>query len=96
MKIIEFNNMNFTYPDCERKALKNINFSIESSEFVLLCGKSGCGKSTLLRHLKKNLMPYGKLDGNILYKGQEIENLSKRVCASEIGFVQQNPIGFSD
>lgn len=91
MKIIEFNNMSFTYPDCERKALKNINFSIESSEFVLLCGKSGCGKSTLLRHLKKNLMPYGKLDGNVLYKGQEIENLSKRVCASEIGFVQQNP-----
>ncbi len=91
MKIIEFNNMNFTYPGCENKALKNINFSLENSEFVVLCGKSGCGKSTLLRHLKKNMMPYGKLEGNILYKGQEVENLPKRLCASEIGFVQQNP-----
>ena len=91
MKIIEFKNMNFTYSGCEKPTLKNINFSVKSSEFVLLCGKSGCGKSTLLRHLKKNLMPYGKLEGNILYKGQEIENLSKRMCAGEIGFVQQNP-----
>ena len=91
MKIIEFKNVNFTYPCCENPALKGINFSIETSEFVVLCGKSGCGKSTLLRHLKKNLMPYGNLKGNILYKGQEIEELSKRRCASEIGFVQQSP-----
>ena len=91
MKIIEFNNINFTYPGCEKPALKNISFYAEGSEFVVLCGKSGCGKSTLLRHLKKNMMPYGKLDGNILYKGQEIEQMPKRLCASEIGFVQQNP-----
>lgn len=91
MKIIEFENMNFTYPGSERKALENINFSVESSEFVVLCGKSGCGKSTLLRHLKKNLMPYGKREGNVLYKDQEIDQLPKRLCASEIGFVQQNP-----
>lgn len=91
MKIIEFRNMSFTYPGCEMPALKNISFSVENSEFVVLCGKSGCGKSTLLRHLKKNLMPYGKLDGNVLYKGQEIEMLPKRLCASEIGFVQQSP-----
>ena len=57
----------------------------------MLCGKSGCGKSTLLRHLKKNLMPYGKLEGNVLYCGQEVEDLDDRVSAAEIGFVQQNP-----
>ena len=91
MKIIEFNNMNFTYPGCEKKTLENISFSVEDSEFVLLCGKSGCGKSTLLRHLKKNMTPYGKTEGNILYKGREIETLPKRLCAGEIGFVQQNP-----
>lgn len=91
MKIIEFNNMNFTYPACDVPALKNISFSIEGSQFVLLCGRSGCGKSTLLRHLKKNLMPYGRLEGNILYKGQEIDTLPKRVCAAEIGFVGQSP-----
>ncbi len=91
MKIIEFKNTSFTYPGCDQPALKNINFSVDSSEFIVLCGKSGCGKSTLLRQMKKNLMPYGKLEGNVLYKEQEIEDLPKRLCASEIGFVQQNP-----
>ena len=91
MKIIEFKNMSFTYPGCDKKALSDISFSVENSEFVLLCGKSGCGKSTLLRHLKKNLMPYGSLEGNVLYKNQEIESLNKKMCASEIGYVQQNP-----
>ena len=90
MEIIKFSNMNFTYPGCEKSALKDITFTVEDSEFVVLCGKSGCGKSTLLRHLKKNMMPYGKSDGNILYKGQEIRELSKRLCSSEVGFVGQN------
>ena len=91
MEIIKFYNMSFAYPGCNQPALKNINFSVKESEFVVVCGKSGCGKSTMLRHLKKNLMPCGKLEGNVLYKGQEIEELPKRLCASEIGFVQQNP-----
>lgn len=91
MELITCKHLNFTYPGCEVPALRDISFSVERSEFVVLCGKSGCGKSTLLRHLKKNLMPYGRLEGSILYQGQEIEELPKRLCASEIGFVQQNP-----
>lgn len=91
MEIITCKDMSFAYPGCETKALDNINFSINRSEFVVLCGKSGCGKSTLLRHLKKNLMPYGNLDGNVLYCGKEIEDLDDRVSAAEIGFVRQNP-----
>ena len=91
MELINCKNLNFTYPGCDEAALKNIDFSIERSEFVVLCGKSGCGKSTLLRHFKKNMMPYGRLEGSICYQGRELEELPKRVCASEIGFVQQNP-----
>lgn len=91
MELITCKNLNFSYPGCEERALKDIDLTIHRGEFVLLCGKSGCGKSTLLRHLKKNMMPYGKLEGSVSYRGQEIEDLHKRLCASEIGFVQQNP-----
>lgn len=91
MELISCKNLNFTYPGCDKAALKDIDFSIGRSEFVVLCGKSGCGKSTLLRHFKKNMMPYGRLEGSICYQGTEIEDLPKRQCASEIGFVQQNP-----
>lgn len=91
MELISCENLSFTYPGCEEKALKELNFSVERSEFVLLCGKSGCGKSTLLRHMKQNLMPYGDLQGSIRYRGTEIEQLDKRTSAAEIGFVRQDP-----
>ena len=91
MEIIQFKNVSFTYPDSDSQALNDINFAVDEGEFVLLCGRSGCGKSTLLRQLKKNLMPYGRLEGSVLYKGVEIGDITKRICASEIGFVGQSP-----
>lgn len=91
MEAIKFTDVNFTYPLCEKKALDNINLTVDMSEFIVLCGKSGCGKSTLLRHLKKNLTPYGYREGSIRYRGEEIAELDDRLSVSEIGYVQQNP-----
>ncbi|MBR6584119.1 MAG: ABC transporter ATP-binding protein, partial [Firmicutes bacterium] len=91
MAAIEVKDLSFTYPTTERKALDQVSFEVEQSEFVVLCGKSGCGKSTLLRHLKKNLVPYGEVSGKVLYGGKETGELDDRVNASQIGFVQQNP-----
>ncbi|MBQ8264631.1 MAG: ATP-binding cassette domain-containing protein [Oscillospiraceae bacterium] len=91
MELIECTGLSFSYPGCERLALRELEFSVRKSEFVLLCGRSGCGKSTLLRHMKKSLMPYGHLEGSIKYSGIEIEALPDRVSAAEIGFVQQSP-----
>ena len=91
MEAVKFTDVNFTYPLCEKKALDNINLTVDMSEFIVLCGKSGCGKSTLLRHLKKNLTPYGYREGSIRYRGEEIAELDDRLSVSEIGYVQQNP-----
>ena len=91
MEAIKFTDVNFTYPLCEKKALDNINLTVDMSEFIVLCGKSGCGKSTLLRHLKKNLTPYGYREGSVRYRGEEIAELDDRLSGSEIGYVQQNP-----
>ncbi len=91
METIEFRDLSFRYPNCENDALKKINLKIDTSDFIVVCGKSGCGKSTLLRHLKKNLTPYGEFQGGVYYNGIEISDLDDRVNASEIGFVQQNP-----
>lgn len=91
MANIEIKDFSFTYPGVDHKALDNISLTVYTSEFVVLCGKSGCGKSTLLRQLKKNLIPYGKYEGETLYDGMEIAELDDRINASEIGFVQQNP-----
>lgn len=91
METIRFSNISFRYPLAENDALKNINLSVKESEFMVLCGKSGCGKTTLLRHMKKNMMPYGNLSGDILYRGCDLVELGDRESTSEIGYVQQNP-----
>ena len=91
METIRFSNISFRYPLAENDALKNINLSVKESEFMVLCGKSGCGKTTLLRHMKKNMMPYGNLSGDILYRGCDLAELGDRESTSEIGYVQQNP-----
>ena len=91
MATIQVRNLSFTYPTATVRALEDVSFTVNQSDFVVLCGKSGCGKSTLLRHLKKNLIPYGQFEGAVLYDGKEIASLDDRVNAAEIGFVQQNP-----
>ena len=91
MASIEFRNVSFAYPATDRPALDDISFKVEKSQFIVVCGRSGCGKSTLLRHLKKNLTPYGHMEGSVQYNGMDIASLDDRINASQIGFVQQNP-----
>ena len=91
MEALAFRHVEFTYPNTDKKALDDVSFAVRPSEFIVICGKSGCGKSTLLRHMKKNMMPYGDRQGEILYEGHDLAELDNRVSAAEIGFVQQNP-----
>ena len=88
MELFRVENLSFRYPKAERDALQEINLSVQSGEFIVLCGASGCGKTTLLRLLKKELAPVGEKTGRILYAGAPQEALTD---AGEIGFVQQKP-----
>ena len=91
MEILRVAGLKFSYPNQLKKALNNINFSIDEGDFVLICGESGCGKSTLLRHLKPELSPHGQVSGDIYYYSQKINDYSSKQIASEIGYVLQNP-----
>ena len=84
-------NLTFSYPGQDRKALDRLTLTVEEGEFVAICGRSGCGKSTLLRHLKTVLTPHGTREGIILYNGRPLEEADQRTQASEIGYVLQNP-----
>lgn len=91
MEVYSIKNLNFSYPQQDKKALSNIDLTINSGEFVTLCGKSGCGKTTLLRHLKTILTPHGKREGEILFYGQPLEEVDQRIQVSQIGYVLQSP-----
>ncbi len=91
MEIIKVENLSFTYPGRENKALSDINISVEAGEFITLMGKSGCGKTTLLRFLKSSLAPFGEKVGRVYFSGEDTEKLSPREEAAKIGFVMQSP-----
>ncbi len=91
METFRIEQLAFSYPNIDRQALKNIDLTIESGEFVVICGKSGCGKSTLIRHLKTVLTPYGKRQGKIYFKGRPLDIVDDRTQSSEIGYVLQSP-----
>ena len=96
MALIEFNDFSFAYlnsdgTESESKSLDNINLEIDYGDFVLLCGPSGCGKTTLLTNLKKELMPAGRRNGEIKFKGVKISELDDISSACDIGYLFQNP-----
>ena len=59
MEILHLENVSFRYPKAAVNALDGVSFSVQSGEFVVVCGASGCGKTTLLRLLKRALAPAG-------------------------------------
>ena len=91
MEILHIEDLSFRYPKGEKYALENINLSVESGEFIVICGRSGCGKTTLLRLLKRELSPAGEKSGKITYRGTDTDELCERDAAADIGFVMQNP-----
>ena len=91
MEILRIEDLSFRYPQAERAALAHISMSVQSGEFVVICGESGCGKSTLLRLLKRELAPAGEKSGSVCFRGVELEQLDARTAAGDIGFVLQNP-----
>ena len=92
MALFEIRDLSFSYPTSkDRKALDNINLTIEPGQYITVCGKSGSGKTTLLRHLKSVLTPHGKTTGEILFHERPLADANLREQSSRIGYVMQNP-----
>lgn len=66
---IEFQNVSFKYPHTEEKVLKNISFTIHSSETVSIVGVNGAGKSTIVKLICRLYKP---TEGTIKINGYDI------------------------
>lgn len=87
MKILEIKNLNFTY-DGKKKVLKDLNMEFETGILYGIYGKSGAGKSTLLSLLAG--LEKTK-DGDILYDGKDIDNISReKYRSSVVGIIFQS------
>lgn len=89
---IEFRNVNFSF-DRTKKVLSDINLTIEPGDIVGIVGTTGSGKSTLINILMRF---YDNYEGEIFVDGHNIKELSLEYYRSRIGYVQQEPMMFSD
>lgn len=89
---IEFKNVNFSF-DRTKKVLSDINVVIEPGDIVGIVGTTGSGKSTLINLL---LRYYDNYEGEILLDGVDIRQYKLENYRSHIGYVQQEPMMFSD
>ena len=83
---IEFNHVNFSYPD-GKQALKDINFKLERGKTLGILGSTGSGKSTLV-HLLQRLYDY---EGSIKIDDYELSGIKKQWIRRKIGLILQEP-----
>lgn len=88
LPVIEFQNISFAYPN-EEKLYSNISFTIEKGRFYLIKGPSGVGKSTLLKLMNRMEEP---VEGEILYKGQQLRSIVPPTLRTSIIYIQQTPV----
>ena len=72
---IELKKVSKSYPTAKKTdlfVLKDISFSIEEGDFVIILGESGCGKTTLLNMLAGLEKPSS---GEIIVNGQKIRGI---------------------
>ena len=99
-KLFEIQNLKtyFTVEGKDAKAVDGVTFDIYKGETLGLVGESGSGKSvTALSLLKLIPNPPGKIvDGKVLYKGQDVLELSYeelyKVRGKEIAMIFQEPM----
>ena len=94
--IITVNDLNLWYGPTQ--ALHHVTISVPEHSITALIGPSGCGKSTFLKTLDRmnDLIPGVKVEGLVLYKGQDIyaPGVDVSQLRREVGMVFQKPNPF--
>jgi len=94
--VIELSSVSVTYPgqDPSRPALRDVTFTVEEGELVLVVGPTGSGKSTLLRCVN-GLVPHfsgGTMAGTVGVDGRDTRTHRPRDLADVVGLVGQDPL----
>ena len=88
------NKVNFFYGT--KQTLFDISLNIAANKVTALIGPSGCGKSTLLRTFNRmhETVRHARLEGEILFDGQNILSQDVTLLRRRVGMVFQRPNPF--
>jgi energy-coupling factor transport system ATP-binding protein len=91
--IISVQDLSYRYSPAAPLVLKDINFEVQTGEFVAIMGPSGAGKSTLCLALNGIIPNFfgGNFYGQVSIFGQDTIQLSVTQLAQNIGMVLQDP-----
>ena len=68
---ITFNNVSYKYPDKEKFAIKNLNFTLKKKDFICIIGETGIGKSTFVDLITGLIRPQ---EGTIKFDNKNIQD----------------------
>ncbi|MGN0623272.1 MAG: ABC transporter ATP-binding protein [Oscillospiraceae bacterium] len=90
--LVEFDHVNFRYPNADADVLHDIHFTAKPGETTAIIGSTGSGKSTLI-----NLIPrfYDVTEGEIKIDGVDVRDYTQYNLRESIGFVPQKGVLFS-
>lgn len=79
-----------------KQVLKKVNLNLYKNKVTAFIGPSGCGKSTLLRCLNRmnDLIEGCKIEGQIKYRNENINDINPVMLRTKVGMVFQNPNPF--
>ena len=89
---VDFEHVDFCYPDGEEPVLKDISFSARVGETTAIIGSTGSGKSTLIQLIPRF---YDVTGGAVLINGKDVRQMDSHTLRNRIGFVAQKANLFS-
>ena len=93
MSLVEAQNITIFYPNNEKPVVKNISFSIDGGECLLLMGPTGSGKSTLLLTIAGAIPHHipGRVEGSVTVAGKNALEVGMVGLVGDIGLLFQDP-----
>ena len=89
---VEFDRVDFAYPDDPRPVLKDVSFDIRPGQTLGILGPTGSGKSSLLQLLQRLYEP---TNGSIRFDGIPATEISRESLRRQIGLILQEPFVYS-
>jgi energy-coupling factor transport system ATP-binding protein len=91
--LLEVESLTFQYRRASEPAIRDLSFTLDAGEVLLVAGPSGCGKSTLIRAIN-GLIPHaypGELGGVVRLSGRPTSEMRLRDISLHVGTLLQDP-----